>query len=189
MARIWKWSVVVFLIIGLCCHQEEAMMNALMDTPYMVWDLFFNVILSACLWGGFLNVIQKTGFMNYFSFLLKPLFYLIYGPVIKNKVIYTYLSSNILANLLGLGTLATISGVKAFQKLQELNHHSKCPSRPMLTLVIINTAGLSLFLSTLLMIRQQMGSQDIYAFYPYMLLIGITIIMIGLIMQRVIDHE
>ena len=37
MARIWKWSVVVFLIIGLCCHQEEAMMNALMDTPYMVW--------------------------------------------------------------------------------------------------------------------------------------------------------
>ncbi len=164
MARIWKWSVVVFLIIGLCCHQEEAMMNALMDTPYMVWDLFFNVILSACLWGGFLNVIQ-------------------------NKVIYTYLSSNILANLLGLGTLATISGVKAFQKLQELNHHSKCPSRPMLTLVIINTAGLSLFPSTLLMIRQQMGSQDIYAFYPYMLLIGITIIMIGLIMQRVIDHE
>ena len=44
MARIWKWSVVVFLIIGLCCHQEEAMMNALMDTPYMVWDLFLNVI-------------------------------------------------------------------------------------------------------------------------------------------------
>ena len=66
MARIWKWSVVVFLIIGLCCHQEEAMMNALMDTPYMVWDLFFNVILSACLWGGFLNVIQKTGFIFFF---------------------------------------------------------------------------------------------------------------------------
>ena len=34
-----------------------------------------------------------------------------------------------------------------------------------------------------------MGSQDIYAFYPYMLVIGITIIIIGLIIQRVIDHE
>ena len=159
------------------------------DECFDGYTLYGLGILSACLWGGFLNVIQKTGFMNYFSFLLKPLFHLIYGSVIKNKVIYTYLSSNILANLFGLGTLATISGVKAFQKLQELNPHSKRPSRPMLTLVIINTAGLSLFPSTLLMIRQQMGSQDIYAFYPYMLLIGISIIIIGLIMQRVIDHE
>ena len=51
----------------------------------MVWDLFFNVILSACLWGGFLNVIQKTGFMNYFSFLLKPLFHLIYEMCIRDS--------------------------------------------------------------------------------------------------------
>ena len=57
MARIWKWSVVVFLLIGLCRHQEEAMMTALMDTPFMVWDLLLNVLLAACLWGGFLNII------------------------------------------------------------------------------------------------------------------------------------
>ena len=55
MARIWKWSVVVFLLIGLYRHQEEAMMTALMDTPFMVWDLLLNVLLAACLWGGFLN--------------------------------------------------------------------------------------------------------------------------------------
>lgn len=189
MARIWKWSVVVFLLIGLCRHQEEAMMTALMDTPFMVWDLLLNVLLAACLWGGFLNIIQKTGFMNYFSIIFKPLFRVIYGPVMKHDDVYTYLSSNVIANLLGLGTLATLSGIKAFQKLQKYNPHPQRPSREMLTLVIINTAGLCLFPSTLFMIRKQMGSQDIYAFYPYMLVIGITIIIIGLIIQRVIDHE
>ena len=71
MARIWKWSVVVFLIIGLCCHQEEAMMNALMDTPYMVWDLFFNVILSACLWGGFFKCYSKNRFYELFFFFIE----------------------------------------------------------------------------------------------------------------------
>lgn len=189
MARIWKWCIVIFLCIGLYGHQEEKMMVALMDTPYMVWDLILNVILSACLWGGFLNIIEKTGFMNYLSFLFKPLFHFIYGSIIKDKEVYAYLSSNFIANLLGLGTLATISGLKAFQKLQEYNQHPSYPNRPMLTLVIINTAGLCLFPSTLLMIRQQMGSRDIYAFYPYMLLIGITIVVFGLIIQRMIDHE
>ncbi len=189
MARIWKWSIVLFLLVGLLSHQEEEMMIALMDTPFMVWDLIINVLLSACLWGGFLNIIQKTGFMNYFSIIFKPVFRIIYGPIIQKKDVYTYLSSNVIANLLGLGTLATISGIKAFQKLQEYNPQKERPSREMLTLVIINTAGLCLFPSTLLTIRQQMGSNDIDAFYPYMLLIGISIIVIGLMIQRMIDHE
>lgn len=189
MAKIWKWCVMIFFIVGLVMHQEEAMMSALMDTPFMVWDLVFQVILSACLWGGFLNIIEKTGFMNYFSILFRPLLKCLYGAVIYQKHVYAYLSSNLIANLLGLGSLATLSGLKAFQRLHELNAHSFQASRPMLTLVLINTAGLCLFPSTLLTIRQQMGSTDLYAFYPYMLMIGLIIICVGLIIQRVIDHE
>lgn len=78
---------------------------------------------------------------------------------------------------------------RQFQRLNELNRLSNRPSREMLTLVIVNTAGLCLFPSSLIMLRKQMGSTDIYAFYPYMLLIAVTIIIIGLIVQRVIDHE
>ena len=189
MAKVWKWSVVIFLLTGLLLHHEEDMMNAMMETPYLVFDLVTTVILSACLWGGFLNIIEKTGFMNYLSFLLKPLLRLIYGPILDQENVYAYLSSNVVANLLGLGSLATLSGIKAFQRLNELNRLSNRPGREMLTLVIVNTAGLCLFPSSLIMLRKQMGSTDIYAFYPYMLLIAVTIIIIGLIVQRVIDHE
>ena len=189
MARVWKWSVVIFLLTGLLLHREEAMMNALMDTPYQVFDLVMTVILSACLWGGFFNIIEHTGFMDYFGIVFKPLLRLIYGPVIYQEYVYAYVSSNIVANLLGLGSLATLSGIKAFQRLNELNSSSTRPSRQMLTLVIINTAGLCLFPSSLIMLRKQFGSTDLYAFYPYMLIISITIIIIGLVLQRVIDHE
>jgi len=189
MARIWKWCIVIFLLIGLLLHREEDMMNAIMDTPYTVFDLVFTVILSACLWGGFLNIIEKTGFMNYFSFILKPVLRFIYGPIIYQDHLYDYISSNVLANLFGLGSLATLSGIKAFQKLNEMNPHPSYPSKPMLTLVIMNTAGLCLFPSSIIMLRKQFASQSLYEFYPYMLIISITIIMIGLIIQRMIDHE
>lgn len=189
MAKLWKWSVVIFLLVGLLLHREEEMMNAIMDTPYQVFDLVTTVILSACLWGGFLNIIDKTGFMNYFSIIFKPLLRLIYGPIIERDHLYVYISSNIVANLLGLGSLATLSGIQSFRKLNELNPHPNRPSREMLTLIIINTAGLCLFPSSLIMLRRQFGSTDLYAFYPYMLVMSIVLIIFGLVLQRVIDHE
>lgn len=189
MAKIWRYGMILFFICGLLLHREEDMVNAMMDTPYIVLDLVTTLILSSCLWGGFLNIIEKTGFMNYFSFLLKPILHLIYGDVLNQEHVYNYISSNVVANLLGLGTLATLSGIKAFQRLHELNTHLSYPSRAMLTLVIMNTAGLCLFPSSMIMLRRQFGSTSLYEFYPYMLIISITIIVVGLIIQRVIDHE
>ncbi len=189
MAKLWRYGILLFLICGVLMHREEDMMITIMDTPYVVFDLVMTLILSACLWGGFLSIIEKTGFMNYFSFLLRPFLHLIYGDVLYQNKIYTYISSNVIANLLGLGTLATLSGIKAFQKLQEINPHKHYPTRAMLTLVIMNTAGLCLFPTSIIMLRNQYGASSLYAFYPYMIIISITIIIVGLIVQRVIDHE
>ena len=189
MAKIWKYGIVFFVLCGLIMHKEEDMMAAMMDTPYVVLDLVVTLISSACLWGGFLKIIEKTGFMNYFSFLLRPILRWIYGSILEKEHVYDYIASNMAANLLGLGTLATISGLKAFQTLHAYNPHPQYPSKPMLTLVIMNTAGLCLFPSSMIMLRKQFSSHHLYAFYPYMLCISFIIIVFGLFIQKVIDHE
>lgn len=189
MARLWKWSMVLFLLIGLLTHHEETMIQSIMDTPYIAFQLVLTVVLSACLWGGFLNMIKKIGFMNYFSFLFRPILRLMYGSIIDEKEVYEELSSNMIANLLGLGSLATMSGLQAFQHMNQMNPHPSFPSREMLTLVIVNTAGFSLFPSSLIMLRKQFMSKHLYAFYPYMIMISLSIIIIALVIQRLIDHE
>lgn len=188
MAKLWKYGMIVFFICTLIMHNEDKFMNAIYETPKLTFDLVLTLVLSACLWNGFLNIIEKSEFMNYFSFILKPILKLIYGSIIIKSDIYSCLSSNIIANLLGLGTLATMSGLKAFEKLNKYNKHNY-PSREMLTLVICNTVGMTLFPSSLLMLRKQLNSSNQYAFYPYMIIISITILAIGLVIQRIIDHE
>lgn len=188
MAKLWKYGMIIFFVSGLLFKREDELMTAIMETPAIALDLVMTLVLSVCLWNGFLNIIEKSGFMNYLSFLLRPFLKMIYGPLILKEDIYACISSNILANLLGLGTLATVSGLKAFQKLQEYNSH-RYPSREMMTLVITNTVGMTLFPSSLLMLRQQFESQSLYQFYPYMIMISVTILTIGLLIQRVIDHE
>ena len=59
--------------------------------------------------------------MNHLNFLFKPLLRWIYGRCIQDEQIYQALSSNLIANLLGLGTLATMSGLQAISKLKEKN--------------------------------------------------------------------
>ena len=82
-----------------------------------------------------------------------------------------------------------MSGLRAFSLLHEISPDHSKPSREMLTLVIMNTAGVCLFPSTLIMVRQNLGSENIYEFYPYMILISFTILVVGLIIQRVIHRE
>ena len=77
----------LFLIIGICTNNMNSMMDGIMGVPKVVYDLVLTLILSACLWGGFLNIIEKSGFMNMFSYILKPFLKLIYGSIINNKSI------------------------------------------------------------------------------------------------------
>ena len=188
MAKIWAYGMVMFLGCGLILGNSDQMMSAMMDSPFLVIELMMSIVLSGCLWGGFLKIIECSGFMNYFSFVLKPLLRLIYGRIIEKENVYEYISTNVIANILGMGTLASVSGIRAFRILYEYNK-KEIPSREMLTLVIFNTAGFTLFPSSILMLRHDFNSAHIYAFYPYMIVISLIVLIIGLFIQRMIDHE
>ena len=86
-------------------------------------------------------------------------------------------------NLLGLGTLATMSGLQAISKLKEKNYPLQIK-----ILVVINTAGFSILPTTMMTIRQNYHSQNILAFYPYSLFIGFSITIIGIVIIKVIEH-
>ena len=188
MAKIWTYGMIMFIGCGLILGNSDQMMSAMMDSPFLVIELMMSLVLSGCLWGGFLKIIEKSGFMNYFSFFLRPILKLIYGDVIKKEKVYEYISTNVVANMLGMGTLASVSGIRAFSILNQYNTHQR-PSREMLTLVIFNTAGLTLFPSSILMLRHDFNSQNIYAFYPYMMIISVVVLVIGILIQRMIDNE
>ena len=103
----------------------------------------------------------------------------------RNQQVYNYLSSNLLANLLGLGTLATLSGLKAIQSLKQEKHSKQA----MIMLVVVNTAGFSIVPTTMMTLRQSYHSQNLLSFYPYSLVIGLTITLLGILLTKVIVRE
>ena len=184
MSRLFHDGLIVFLIVGVLMNREDAMMTALLNTPFQVFDLVKTLILSACLWNGLFNIIQASGIISRLSFLFQPVLYWIYGKN-QEKEVYDYLASNLLANLLGLGTLATLSGLKAIQALNKSKHHR----RSIIILVVINTAGFSIIPTTMMTLRQSNHSLEVLSFYPYSLIIGLTITLLGIVLTKVFVHE
>lgn len=188
MAKLFKWGIIFFIFVAFTTNHQNDIFKAILASPAQVFDLIKVLVLSACLWNGFLNIIKASGLIKQLSFIFKPILKLIYGQVIEDETVYLYLSTNFIANLLGVGSLASISGLKAMETLTKYQNNPHLPCKEMMLLVIMNTTGFSLIPTTMMTLRQNYGSHDILGFFSYSLIIGFIITVIGIIASKVIEH-
>lgn len=188
MAKVFKFGLIFFILTAFCTNHQNQLFAAILSSPQQVFDLIKVIVLSACLWNGLLNIIKASGLISQLSFILKPVLKLIYGDVVNDDPVYIYLSTNFIANLLGVGSLASISGLKAMQTLTKYQHDPKIPCKEMMLLVVLNTTGLSIIPTTMMTLRHSYGSHDILGFFNYSLIIGLIITIIGIIASKVIEH-
>ena len=83
---------------------------------------------------------------------LRPLF-----PGLEDETAWSAVSTNLAANLLGLGNAATPAGIEAAQRLAQLGETGL---RSLAMLLALNNAGLSLLPTTVISLRAAAGSAD-----------------------------
>lgn len=188
MANFFKIGLIIFIICGFFTGSTNDMFVSLVQTPVDVFSLLKTLVLSACLWNGILNMMRASGFMNHISKIMKPLLRWIYGGVVEDNDTYLYLSSNFIANLMGLGSLATMSGLKAMKILQKYQKDKHKPCKEMMILVVMNTTGLSLIPTTMITLRQSYQSQNILGFFKYTIVIGVICTLLGVFINKVMDR-
>ncbi len=186
MSSLWKWGMIIMLSFGLLTQHQDAMMTSFMEVGNQTFDLVKNIVLTSCLWSGFLNIAKESGLLHRISRYLNPLWSFIYRNPMREKT-KDLISHNFMANLLGMGSLATLSGLEAMTSMKEEQKSDKA-SRNMLTLVLMNTTGLSLIPTTILALRQSYHSQQVSEFVIYMIGIGVVVMTLGLLIQRLIDR-
>lgn len=189
MNKIFKYGLVIFILCSLAFGKQDILFQQILQTPLQVFDITLTLVLSACLWNGLLNIVKASGLIGMLSFVLRPILSWIYGSCISDDNIYNLLSANIIANLLGLGSLATISGLQAIKALHERQNDKKLPGREMMTLVVMNTCGLSLIPTTIMTLRQSFNTGLSNDFFLYSILIGFTITVIGIVVIKVSDKN
>ena len=159
---VWSALLIAGVIISIFTGKINEMGNIILNSSNEAFEIFFNVALIILFWGGVFNIAIESGLIkNLTKFLRKPLLKL-YPELKVDDVALEYICSNIIANLLGLGSAATPLGLKAFEELQKINPHKEKPSRSMVTFIIMNVSSFTLFPTTILGIRTMYkGNNDV----------------------------
>lgn len=109
------------------------------------------------LWSGLMNIALSLGITTQLQKLLTPFLTFLF-PKLKNQKAKEYISTNIVANILGLGWAATPSGLKAMEELQKDNPDKNTATNEMCSFLILNISSLQLIPINIIAYRSQYGS-------------------------------
>ena len=149
-------------------------------------ELIFYIIPVICLWLGIMNIAKKSGLLDKLAKMLTPILKIIFPEVPQNSPCFSYIGTNIMMNMLGLGNAATPFGLKAIKEMQEFNDKKDTASRSMITFLVLNTASVTIMPTTIISLRMLYGSVSPESIIPYIIITSSLSCIIGLIIDRIL---
>lgn len=143
---------------------DTEIFNQLMQALFALSKTAFEIALGLtgilALWLGIMKIGERSGFIEWLTRGLTPLFVRLMPEVPRNHPALGAMVMNISANALGLDNAATPLGIKAMQELQKLNPFKDTASNAQILFLVINTSAVTLFPVTIFTYRAQMGAAN-----------------------------
>ena len=178
----------VFIILGITysiINKDPNLTNNLLTSGKNSIDMILTILPLMCLWLGITKIAQASSLLTLVSKKLSKVVRIIFPEIPKDHPAIGYISSNIVMNMLGLGNAATPFGIKAMEKLKELNKNKDVASRSMITFLVINTSSVTIIPTTVISLRLLHGSIDASEIIPVTLLTTFISTFIALILDRI----
>lgn len=181
---IWAFFIILGITYGIITNNISIINETLITSGTSAIELIFKLIPLMCLWLGVMKIAEDSNLINilskHLSKIISPLF-----PELKGDTkSITYISSNIILNMLGVGNAATPFGLKAMQEMQKLNKNKDTASRSMITFLVINTSSVTLIPSTIISLRVLNNSSNPTSIVPLCIISTFTSSLIGLLLDR-----
>lgn len=117
-------------------------------------SMILKIIPLLCLWLGVMKIASLSGLLSKLSLVVAKIIGPLFPELKKGEEALSYIATNIVMNIFGLGNAATPFGLKAFERLQEINPKKEEASRSMITLLVMNTASVTLIPTTVISFRR-----------------------------------
>lgn len=178
----------VFIILGITysiINKDPNLTNNLLTSGKNSIDMILTILPLMCLWLGITKIAEASSLLTLVSKKLSKVVRIIFPEIPKDHPAIGYISSNIVMNMLGLGNAATPFGIKAMEKLKELNQNKDVASRSMITFLVINTSSVTIIPTTVISLRLLHGSIDASEIIPATILTTFISTFIALILDRI----
>lgn len=185
MNYLWGFMIIAGIVYGAFHGTLPEVTQAAIDSSKEAVTLCITMTGVMSLWMGLMRIAEQTGIIKSAVNFLKPFLKFLFPNIPKNHPANQYIAENCIANIFGLGWAATPAGLKAMERLAELEEERRggrvqvpeaaakkrtkkswvaggmprgVASNEMCTFMILNISSLQLIPVNLIAYRAQYGS-------------------------------
>ena len=159
---IWAGMIVIGVLYAALQGDISSVTNAAIDSSKEAVTLCLTMIGVMSFWSGVMEIATKAGIVQKLSGVLRPAIRFMFPGIPKEHKANASITTNVIANMLGLGWAATPAGLQAMEELGELQEergeNREVASNEMCTFLILNISSLQLIPINMIAYRSQYGS-------------------------------
>ncbi|HEY8364314.1 MAG TPA: spore maturation protein [Haloplasmataceae bacterium] len=183
--KIWLFLFIIGISFAIYNNRIVEVNNALLEAPQESVMMILNLTGLYILWNGFLQIAKDCGLIDALARKIYIITKYIFPDLPKDHEVHGYLASNIAANVLGLGSVATPLGIKAMEEMKKINDNKDEASRSMITLILLNSSGLTLIPTTIISLRKIYGSSNPTSVLPFIIVCTCITTFCALLIDRI----
>ena len=185
---IWYFLILIGVCYSFFTGNADTINNKVIEASNEGIKLVFDMLPMLVLWMGIMNIAEKSGLLEKFASLIKPILKKLF-PSVKSDKALGYIASNVAANMIGLGSAATPFGLKAMKELQDENDKKDTASEGMITFLVLNTGGVTIVPTTVIALRMATGSSNPTEIIVSCILATICSSVVGLLLDYLIRKK
>lgn len=159
---LWAGMIIVGVMYAAFTGNIAEVTNAALDSSKEAITLCLTMLGVMSFWMGIMEIATKAGIIRALSRLMRPAIRYMFPRIPKGHKANEHITTNLIANILGLGWAATPAGLQAMEALGELEdergNDRSIASDEMCTFLIVNISSLQLININIIAYRSQYGS-------------------------------
>lgn len=167
--KLWAGMILIGICFGAITGHMSEISGAVIDSAKEAVSLSITMLGIVGAWSGIMKIAEDSGLLKEVERGLSPFVHFLFPRIPRGHKSLEYITTNIVANILGLGWGATPAGLKAMEALSNLEEERGNPqyiekgkvraaSNEMCTFLVLNISSLQLIPVNMIAYRSQYGS-------------------------------
>lgn len=157
---IWGFMILLAIVVASFTGRMSDITNAAIESAQDAVSVCVKMLGIVSMWTGLMKIAEKAGLVEALSKKMSPLMRFLFPDLPPDSMAVKHISTNFIANMLGIGWAATPAGLRAMDELQKHNKRKDTATKSMCMFLIFNMSSLQIVSVNIIAYRTQYNSAN-----------------------------
>lgn len=186
---LWGIMIIIGIVYAAITGNLGLVSDGALNAAKEAVNLCITMLGVMSVWTGLMGIAQKCGMIRKCVRLLRPFMSWLFSDIPSESTAMEHMTTNVIANFLGLGWAATPAGIKSMEALAVLQQTKIRASNAMCAFLVLNISSIQLIPITIIAYRSQYGSVNPTAIVLPAIIATAASTLAGIIFCKLMYHK